>query len=80
MLSGVRVAIDIEEFHQEFVQDILGTADADGVYTETHSSSASANISLTRENWRPLIAPSTFRCVECASMDTEEIRASQTVC
>lgn len=31
---GARVAIDIEEFHQEFVQDILGTADADGVYTE----------------------------------------------
>lgn len=30
----MRVAIDIEEFHQEFVQDILGTADADGVYTE----------------------------------------------
>src|SRR5687768_5032384 len=27
------MAIDIEEFHQEFVQDILGTADADGIYT-----------------------------------------------
>lgn len=28
------MAIDIEEFHREFVQDILGTADADGIYTE----------------------------------------------
>lgn len=28
------MAIELEEFHREFIQDILGTADAEGVYTE----------------------------------------------